>query len=118
MILVVEDNEDLRELFRFMLEYCGFTVATAASGAEALARIHAAPRTRLVLLDLALPDMTSLDFVEILKAESGLAEIPIVLVPGMPLARVGGLRWLVKPVGAEDLLAVVRCHALPLVAAG
>jgi CheY-like chemotaxis protein len=113
MILVVEDNDDLRDLFRFMLEYGGVGVVTAASGAEALARLRAAPRTRLVLLDLALPDMGGLDFVETVKAERGLGGIPIVLVSGMPLARVGGLPRLVKPVGPEDLLAAVRCYALP-----
>jgi two-component system cell cycle response regulator DivK len=111
VILIVEDNEDLQELFRFVLECGGFTVLTAASGKEALACLHTAPQTRLVLLDLALPDMTGLELAEALKADRDLAEIPVLLVSGMPLADVGGLPRLLKPVAPEDLLAAVRCHA-------
>jgi DNA-binding response OmpR family regulator len=113
MILVVEDNEDLRDLFRWVLECGGFTVTTAASGEEGLVCLRAAPQTRLVLLDLALPDMTGLDLVGTLKADPRLAEIPVLLVSGTPRARVGGLAMLVKPVGPEDLLAAVRFHARP-----
>ena len=108
-----EDNEDLRDLFRWVLECAGFTVATAASGAEGLVCLRAAPETRLVLLDLALPDMTGLDLVGTLKADIHLAEIPVLLVSGTPRARGGGLPMLVKPVGPEDLLAAVRFHARP-----
>jgi CheY-like chemotaxis protein len=109
--LVVDDNEDLRDLFRWVLECGGFTVITAASGEEALACLRAVPETQLVLLDLALPDMTGLDLVGILKSEGRLAEIPVLLVSGTPRARLGGLPMLLKPVGPEDLLAAVRFHA-------
>ena len=113
MILVVEDNEDLRDLFQWVLECAGFSVITAASGAEGLVCLRAAPQTRLVLLDLALPDMTGLDLVGTLKADPRLAEIPVLLVSGTPRARVDGLPMLVKPVSPEDLLAAVRFHARP-----
>jgi DNA-binding response OmpR family regulator len=113
MILVVEDNEDLRDLFQWVLECAGFTVTTAASGAEGLSCLRAAPQTHLVLLDLALPDMTGLDLVGILKANPRLAGIPVLLVSGTPRARGGGLPMLVKPLGPEDLLAAVRFHARP-----
>jgi DNA-binding response OmpR family regulator len=113
MILIVEDNDDLRDLFRCVLECEGFTVTTAASGAKGLVCLRAAPQTRLVLLDLALPDMTGLDVVGTLKADHRLAEIPVLLISGTPLARVVGLPMLVKPVGPEDLLAAVRFHARP-----
>jgi two-component system phosphate regulon response regulator PhoB len=112
--LVVDDNEDLRDLFRWVLECGGFTVITAANGEEALACLRAAPQTRLVLLDLALPDMTGLELVGILKSDSRLAEIPVLLVSGTPRARVDGLPMLLKPVGPEDLLAAVRFHASTL----
>ena len=114
VIVIVEDNEDLRALFRWVLECGGFSVATAATGAEGLACVRAAPQTRLVLLDLALPDMTGLDVIGTLKADCRLAEIPVLLVSGTPLARVVGLPMLVKPVGPEDLLAAVRFHARPV----
>ena len=91
----------------------GFSVATAASGAEGLVCLRAALQTRLVILDLALPDMTGLEVVGTLKADCRLAKIPVLLVSGTPLARVVGLPMLVKPVGPEDLLTAVRFHARP-----
>ncbi len=113
MILVVEDNEDLRELFQWVLEAVGFSVVTAATGAEALTCLRGAEQIRLVLLDLTLPDMSGLELVEALKIEPGLAEIPVVLVSGMLHVAVGRLPMLRKPLAPEDLLAAVRYHALP-----
>ena len=86
--------------------------AGAFRGGDALAFLRRAGRTRLVLLDLTLPDMSGLELVKALKAEPALAEIPVLLVSGMPLVPVGGLPMLQKPVGPEDLLAAVRYHAL------
>ncbi len=110
MILIVDDNEDLRDLFRCVLESEGFTVGTAASGEEALDRLREAPQTWLVLLDLVLPDMSGLDLATVMKAEHGLAEIPVLLVSGMPFADVGALPVLRKPVMPEDLIAAARCY--------
>lgn len=111
MILIVEDNEDLRELFQCVLEAGGFSVVTASTGGEALTCLRGATATRLVLLDLTLPDMSGLELAAVLKVEPGLAEVPVLLVSGLPLLAVGGLPMLRKPVGPEDLLAAVRYHA-------
>ena len=107
MILVVEDNEDLLEVFRWVLESAGYTVSTAVNGEAALACVRGAQRPRLVLLDLTLPDMSGLELVARLKAEPALADIPIVVVSGLPVADVGGIPRLVKPVAPDDLLAAV-----------
>ncbi len=113
MILVVDDNEDLRELFQWVLETGGFSVVTAATGGEALTCLRRTERIRLVLLDLTLPDMSGLELVGALKIEPGLAEIPILLVSGMLHVAVGRLPMLRKPVAPDDLLAAARYHALP-----
>jgi CheY-like chemotaxis protein len=53
MIVIVEDSEDLRDLFRCVLEDDGLTVATAASGQEALACLLQTTQARLALLDMS-----------------------------------------------------------------
>jgi CheY-like chemotaxis protein len=111
MILIVEDSEDLRDLFRCVLEYGGFTVATAASAQEGLACLLQTPQARLVLLDITLPDMTGLEVAALMKANSALEEIPIVLLSGMPSAQVGDLPLLRKPVDPDALLAATHRYA-------
>ena len=111
MILVVEDNEDLLDVLRWVLESARYTVATAANGEDALVCIRAAPRPRLVLLDITLPDMSGLEVAARMKADPALAEIPIVLVSGMPFIQTGGIPMLLKPVAPDDLLVAVRRYA-------
>jgi CheY-like chemotaxis protein len=67
-ILVVDDHDGFRALARTMLEMAGFTVAEAASGAEATqtARII---RPRLVLLDIQLPDFDGFEVARRLAAQ-------------------------------------------------
>ena len=59
-ILVVDDNEDNRELLARRLAQEGFRVDEASSGSEALARV-AAGRRPLVLLDIIMPEMSGLE---------------------------------------------------------
>ena len=55
-VLVVDDEENIRDLVATSLRYQGYEVDTAASGAEALEHVHRA-RTNLILLDLMMPVM-------------------------------------------------------------
>src|SRR5260370_2021958 len=75
-ILVVDDEQSYRDALSVALEREGFTVETAADGAEALARFDTT-RPALILLDVMLPQMSGVDVCRELRARS---QVPIIMV--------------------------------------
>jgi DNA-binding response OmpR family regulator len=70
IILVVDDEEDLREAMKFQLQANGFDVITASDGIEALERLKE-KTPDLILLDVNMPRMTGLEFCNHIKDENG-----------------------------------------------
>ncbi|NEX63068.1 response regulator [Noviherbaspirillum galbum] len=68
-ILIIEDEPDLRETLKDLLEISGFKVLTAANGREGLERIQSAGEPCLILLDLMMPVMNGWQFLEALQDE-------------------------------------------------
>jgi two-component system, OmpR family, alkaline phosphatase synthesis response regulator PhoP len=79
LILIVEDEEEIRELVRYNLERQGYRVATAASGEEAMRAVHEEP-PNLVLLDLMLPAMDGWEVCKQLKREPTTQQIPVIML--------------------------------------
>ena len=78
-ILVVEDEDDIRELLRYNLEKEGYQVLGAATGEEALKKVrHRLPD--LILLDLMLPGIDGLEVCRRLKGEAQTRHLPIVML--------------------------------------
>src|SRR5262249_48050024 len=77
-ILVVEDDETIRDMMRFALEDGGYEVDLAADGAEALAAIEARP-PRLILLDVRMPGMNGHEFAAAYHALPG-PRVPVIVV--------------------------------------
>jgi CheY-like chemotaxis protein len=75
-ILVVDDHDGFRAFARKVLELAGFTVAEAASGAEATAAVRSI-RPRLVLLDIQLPDF---DGFEVARRLAGHEDSPVIVL--------------------------------------
>ena len=98
-ILVVDDNPQLRDAYRVILEAIGFDVDTASDGREALARMRAGPLPDLILLDLSMPKMNGWEFRAIQRGDIRLAGVPVVVMSADRL----------DPAEA-DLLAT--CHVL------
>jgi CheY-like chemotaxis protein len=117
-ILVVEDDEDLRRLFRTALTLAGYDVIEAGDGLEALQRIdHVIPD--LVVLDLMLPGMSGRVVHQELAAQVLTRQIPVVVITGTP-AQPGDLEvacFLRKPVSPDQLIGTVR-RCLAAVAGG
>lgn len=76
-ILLVEDVEDNRALARLLLETGGFTVVEAHNGAEAVALAKQQPFD-LILMDLSLPVMDGWEAMRQVRAQPGMAKLPIV----------------------------------------
>lgn len=113
LLLLVEDNETIRNAFSILLEDSGYRVLQAASGADAL-RIAAAESPDLVLLDLGLPDIGGLEVARTLTSREETRHIPIVALTGRALETdqdaclaAGCIGYLTKPINTEDLLRQV-----------
>jgi CheY-like chemotaxis protein len=108
-VLVVEDEEELREMMRDALELNGYAVVTATDGREALDKLAGIERLCLVLLDLLMPRMNGWEFVEALRARSEIASVPVVVQSSaLASAPAGVARVLQKPVMFDQLLSVVK----------
>jgi CheY-like chemotaxis protein len=112
-ILVVDDDEDMRTLLQRILRRAGFMAATAADGAEGLARFRDGAFD-LVITDMVMPVMDGIEVIRALRAER--PDLPIVAVSGAgdwdPLLHMavslGASAALRKPVRAAELVQTVK----------
>ena len=81
-ILVVDDNHDIRDLVRDILEFEGYAVVTACNGKEALERLGGADLPSLILLDLMMPTMNGWEFRAEQLKDTRLASIPLIVLTG------------------------------------
>jgi CheY-like chemotaxis protein len=115
-VLIVEDDEDSRQMLGTFLEYCGALVTTCHTTESALDNL-AEYRPHVIVSDLALPGADGLQFIRTLRAlpaERG-GDIPAVAVSAYykdftaPAAKLAGYSgYLVKPVNLDALVALVR----------
>lgn len=114
LVLVVEDQSELRRLYVAELERCGFDVIEAANGEDAIAHTsEQAPD--VVLMDLSLPVLDGWEATRRLKADSRTAHIPVVALTAhdgsgeLQRATRAGCDWFVpKPCPPDALIAEVR----------
>jgi DNA-binding response OmpR family regulator len=110
-ILVVEDDDSVRDILKLALEDEGYQVITAANGAEALT-VAAARPPRLIVLDLRMPVLSGWDFSRMYQSSSGKAAPILVLSAGtereLDQAKLPGAAFLAKPFELDELLAAVR----------
>jgi CheY-like chemotaxis protein len=107
--LVVEDNNDLRQLYRESLQYAGFDVCEASDGPQALRCIEQTPPD-VIVLDIGLPTLDGVSVLEELAAHIDTRSIPIIVVTGQEVdeACLKPARVLRKPVLPSRLVATVR----------
>ena len=91
-ILVVEDEQDIREAVSDLLEMEGYAVATACNGQEALRMLDGPADPCLILLDVMMPVMDGHTFMERLRADGAHQHIPVVITSASPQVPEGA-RW-------------------------
>ena len=109
-ILVVEDDPDIRETLRDVLEIEGYEVTTAEHGKDALDKLARMARPCLVLLDLMMPVMSGAEFLAVLRKDEVLSTLPVVVVSAWPkeAAKVRDAQGFVKkPVDLDALLRLM-----------
>jgi two-component system, NtrC family, nitrogen regulation response regulator NtrX len=111
-ILVVDDEEPIRKTLRMTLEYEGYEVVEASSGAEALVLIEKEP-TDLVFLDIKMPGMDGLEVLE--KLTERAAGPQVIMVSGhgsvqtaVQATKLGAFDFIEKPLETERVLVAVR----------
>ncbi len=79
LICIVDDNDDIREIYRMKFEVEGFETVTAANGEQAL-EIARTKNPSAILLDIQMPVMDGLEVLGHLKADPELKKIPVVIL--------------------------------------
>jgi DNA-binding response OmpR family regulator len=123
LVLVVEDHDDTRALYKYVLELRGYQVIEAAAGDEAV-QVAADRRPDLIVMDTVLPRVDGLTATRLMREEAWLHDVPIIFISGhgQPEFRIaalaaGGNDYLVKPVSINELESAVkrRLESLPQV---
>jgi two-component system, cell cycle response regulator DivK len=113
-ILVVEDQEDNRQILRDLLSNAGYEMIEAVDGEQALT-VAAAHRPDLILMDIQLPLLDGYEATRRIKADPALTSIPIIVVTSYALsgdedkARAAGCdAYVAKPYSPRALLAKIK----------
>ena len=114
VVVVADDFEALRHIWRIGLSYSGFDVIEASTGAEAL-HLTTVHRPVAVVMDLAMPVMDGLEATRRLKQDRRTMDLPVVMVTAhtspehrRAAADAGCAAFLCKPTDWDDLIAELR----------
>ena len=112
-ILIVDDDQSLRELLRLHLSSAGYDVTTASDGIEAGYAVLKSPPD-LIISDIGMPHMDGYEFIAALKSDKTLPQIPVIFLTSMDDSdrgkQLGAVGFITKPVRADKLLATVAEH--------
>jgi len=110
VVIVVEDDDDTRELLQTVLERRGYRVLTAADGVDGLSLLRATAAICFVLVDLFMPRMDGFGLLRAMRDDLRLAELPVCLSTSAPDAAPPGLACLPKPIDLPALFAMIDSH--------
>ena len=113
-ILVVDDDENIRELLRMHLSAAGYDVHVARDAISAGYMVLRSPPD-LIISDVNMPHMDGFEFIAALKADKTLPYIPVIFLTSMEEAdqrgkELGAVGYITKPVRADRLLSLVAKH--------
>jgi DNA-binding response OmpR family regulator len=110
-ILVVEDEQIMRDLLRMHLSSAGYAVEAAEDAISAGYKVLKSTPD-LIICDVEMPHMSGIEFITALRAEHALARVPVIFLTSLEAGEVRpeALRaeYLQKPVRLEELLSAVR----------
>ena len=108
-ILLVEDDDILREAMKMVLEWEGYRVACAGDGREALDYLRGGERPALIVLDVMLPVLDGVQFREEQRRDPDLADVPVVVVSALDAADCPDAdAYVRKPFAPQELLEAIR----------
>jgi CheY-like chemotaxis protein len=105
-VLVVDDDEAIRDVIAEVLRDEGYRVTCAENGEQALAELRSPARPDLMLLDLMMPVLSGWEVLEVIAADERLGGVAVVVVSAM--AGPTGYEHLLKPIDLDRLLDTVK----------
>jgi len=113
-VLTVDDSASIRHLIRTMLQVVGATVLEAGDGQIALDVLRREGVVDLILLDMEMPNMDGMTFLDHIKKEPAFKSIPVIVVSSISqkermirAIQEGAKQYLLKPFTSEDLLTKI-----------
>jgi CheY-like chemotaxis protein len=114
-LLVVDDNEDNRDMLARRLRRRGYQVSTAESGAEAFDLISSAIHFDAVLLDVMMPDITGLEVLAKLRTRFSKEQLPVVMATArsdsedvVEALRLGANDYVIKPINLDEVISALE----------
>jgi two-component system cell cycle response regulator DivK len=112
--LVIEDNENNRELISFILTYAGYSVELAKNGYEGLMMAQT-ELPDFIILDIQLPDIDGFEVLQNLRSDKKFKNIPIIVMSSYGLdgdekkiADLGGNYYIEKPIAPETVMVEIE----------
>jgi len=112
VVIVVEDDEDTRELLQTVLRRRGYRVSTAADGIDGLDLLQATDAICFVLLDLFMPRMDGFGLLRAMSVDPRLSALAVCLSTSAPDAAPAGVACLPKPIDLAQLFTMIDLHCL------
>jgi two-component system, chemotaxis family, chemotaxis protein CheY len=115
-ILIIDDDEDTREVLSMILGSEGHRIEEAADGVEALERLRSGSMPSLILLDMMMPRLDGEGFMKARRRDARIAHVPVFIMSGheagpQKAQELGADGWLVKPVELDELTTAVHAIA-------
>jgi CheY-like chemotaxis protein len=115
-VLLIDDDQDIRDVMRLFLEDAGYRVLCAEEGGEGLLLLQTAPTApALIFLDLRMPGVNGWEFHEAQAQDPRASAIPTVVITGDRTALAGDLTWatgvLTKPFDVDQVLSYASRYA-------
>nr|WP_312508147.1 response regulator [Pseudomonas luteola] len=114
-IMIVDDSATMLMSLRSSLEMSGFKVEAANDGVQAMNKLQGGYKPDLIITDINMPNMGGLELIGKARALPGMRFVPILALTTESqqskrdeARKNGATGWLVKPVGAADLLKVIK----------
>jgi CheY-like chemotaxis protein len=108
MLMVVDDDPEVRVIVAEFLEDFGYRVLQASSGAQALELLASAPDLRMIITDIRMPDMSGIELASV--ATQRHENLKIILISGYFVSQQIEHRFLRKPFRMRDLESAVRAE--------
>jgi two-component system chemotaxis response regulator CheY len=112
-VMIVDDDNDIRDAISQILEYEGYNVLQASNGQEGIERLRQQDRPSLILLDLMMPVMNGWQFQSELQNQPDLSKIPVIILSAdgniqQKSEGIGVAGYLKKPIQLDTLLDTVK----------
>lgn len=106
-VLVVDDEPEIRDSLRDVLEDEGYRVHLAANGKEALAQLRTLQPPLAVILDIIMPVMSGTELYAAMQADPRLAAVPLIISTSDPSRAPSGALIMKKPIDLQRLLVAI-----------